>query len=65
MVKLKDVLMLIYDKVKIYEDSDDGLFVDLYKGEAYDLPTELENRIVASIGAARKGIVDIRVATPK
>lgn len=61
-MKLIDLMGVVHDNVTIYEDGTvGGLFVDLYKGDMSNLPDELRNRTVASIGAARKRVVDIRV----
>lgn len=62
-MKLIDLMGFVVDGVKIYEygPDEENLFIDLYKGNMLNLPQEMRNRTVASIGAARKGVVDIRV----
>ena len=62
-MKLIDLIGFVLDDVKVYEYGNDAenLFVDLYKGCPSGLPPELRKRMVVSIGAARKGVVDIKV----
>jgi len=60
-MKVRDLKDYIWDKVVLYKsDTDD--FVDIYKGyidgDTSETVLDLE---VRSIGAKRKGIVDIRV----
>lgn len=61
-LKVKDLKDLIFDKIVIYRTDkiyDD--FIDLYKGEVEGIPCDILSLTVHSIGAKRKGILDIEV----
>lgn len=60
MMKLRDYITVIFDSVVIYEQVGED-FHDLYKGKKSNIPDNLFEREVNSIGAKRKGILDIRV----
>lgn len=60
-MKVRDLRYYIYDKVVLYKSEADN-FVDVYKGYINnDTPSIVLDLEVRSIGAKRKGIVDIRV----
>lgn len=52
---------ILYDKIVIYDQTGDGEFHDLYKGESKNIPSKLLEVKVKSIGARKKGILDIWV----
>ena len=62
-MKIKDLKDYVHDKVCIYKEniSVDGEYIDIYKGFIQEIPAYMLDREVRSIGAKRKGIVDIRV----
>lgn len=61
-MKVKDIVKLIPDKIVIYKKvSDDRVFEDLYRGDSSSIPTNVADMEIESIGAARKGVVDIKV----
>lgn len=63
-MKIMDLKNYIHDKVCIYRESIDidGEYIDIYKGFVQETPTDILKLEVRSIGAKRKGIVDIRVS---
>lgn len=62
-MKIKDLDKYVHDKVCIYKENIDvdGEYVDIYKGFIQEIPSHISDMEVRSIGAKRKGIVDIRV----
>ena len=60
-MKVADVAKYIYDKVVIYRNVEVLEFEDLYKGYIDDAPEKIKKMVVCSIGAKRKGVVDIEV----
>lgn len=60
-MKVTDVAKYIFDKVVIYRNVEVLEFEDLYKGYIDDAPEEIRKMTVCSIGAKRKGVVDIEV----
>lgn len=60
-MKVRDLRDYIYDKVVLYKSEEDD-FVDVYKGYINnEMPENVLDLEIKSIGAKRKGIVDIRV----
>lgn len=62
-MKVGDLKNYIFDEVVLYRENPeaDGEYIDIYKGFICTLPISILNLKVRSIGAKRKGIVDIRV----
>lgn len=61
-MKIKDLKNYVHDKVCIYKENISvGEYIDIYKGFIQEIPAYMLDREVRSIGAKRKGIVDIRV----
>jgi hypothetical protein len=60
-MKVKDIVSVIFDKVVIYKAKGEGIFEDIYKGDKYDIPSNILEMNIKAIGALRKGIVDIQV----
>lgn len=65
-MKVKDLLNVMIDVVEIYEDVSgaenvEDVFRTLYKGDAGEVPFELENRKVFVIGADGPGVISIHV----
>ncbi len=57
---VKDIKEVIFDKVIIYKSKEEG-FEDIYKGNTDNIPLDIQNMTIASVGAAKKKIIDIRV----
>lgn len=64
-MKVKELAAVIFDKVVIYEHVGDVEFHDIFKGEMSEIPRNILELEVGSIGAKRKGILDIRVKTER
>ena len=66
-MKLREYIAVIYDKIVIYKQIDDGEyngeFKDIYKGNRSNIPEDILDMEVKSIGGKGKGILDIRVIT--
>lgn len=62
-MKIKDLINVIFDDVIIYKskDEDFGEYEDFYKGDKDSIPSLLLEKKVKSVGAKRKGIVDIEI----
>ena len=65
-MKVKDILGVMIDIVEIYEEVSvsenvEEMFRTLYKGDAGEVPFELENRKVFVIGADGPGVISIHV----
>lgn len=58
---IKDLINIIYDNIVIYKGDIEYEFVDIYKGTFNEIPSEMLSLNVRSIGAKRKGIIDIHV----
>lgn len=60
-MKIIDLKNYIHDKVCIYRENPDidGEYIDIYKGFIQDAPSNISDLEVKSIGAKKKGIVDI------
>lgn len=56
-MKIKDLINVIFDDVIIYKSKDE----DFYKGDKDSIPSLLLEKKVKSVGAKRKGIVDIEI----
>ena len=57
-----DIQKFTVDKVCIYRETADFDFEDVFKGRASDIPKELLSVRIESVNAARKGLLDIRIA---
>lgn len=57
-----DIQKFTVDKVCIYSETADFDFEDVFKGRASDIPKELLSVRIESVNAARKGLLDIRIA---
>lgn len=60
-MKLKEYVPVIFDKIVIYYEKTDGEFNDIFTGNRSEIPNNILEMEVKSIGAKRKGVVDIRV----
>jgi hypothetical protein len=60
-MKIKDVTPLIFDSVIIYKDKGEGIFEDISQGNTNSIPTNMLEMKIRTIGASRKGVVDIQV----
>lgn len=61
-MRVKDLQGVIFDSVCIYKEVSDMDFRDLYSGKSLSsVPSELLGREVKTVGAKRKGIVDIEI----
>lgn len=62
-MKIMDLKNYVYDKMCVYKESSDidGEYIDIYKGFVQEAPCHILELEVRSVGAKRKGIVDIRV----
>jgi len=58
---VEDAVTVIFDKVIIYKDIDSIEFENIYKGDRNNIPINVLNMTVSSIGAVRSGVVDIKV----
>ena len=58
-----DLKNYIFDEVVLYRENPkvDGEYIDIHKGFICTSPTSILNLDVKTIGAKRKGVVDIRV----
>lgn len=59
-MKIKELISVIFDKVIIYKSNEDD-FEDLFKGDRNSIPENILEMKVRTVGAAKKGIVDIQV----
>lgn len=59
-LQIKEFERIIFDDVVIYKMQGEE-FEDLYKGSISKMPNNIKDMTVVSIGAKRKGILDIRV----
>jgi activator of 2-hydroxyglutaryl-CoA dehydratase len=57
---IKDVSCIIFDRVIIYKATGED-FEDIYKGIANDIPSNILDMIIRSIGTSKRGVVDICV----
>ena len=62
-MRVGDLKNYIFDEVIIYRKNAevDGEYIDIHKGFICTSPNAILNLKVKSIGAKRKGVVDIRV----
>ena len=62
-MRVGDLKNYIFDEVVLYRENPkvDGEYVDIHKGFICTSPTSILNLEVRTIGAKRKGVVDIRV----
>ena len=58
-MKLKEIKTV--DNVCIYVSCGEGNYQNKYKGPFIDIPTELLDKEVLLIGAARKNLLDIKI----
>lgn len=59
-MEVKDLISVIFDKVIIYKANGDD-FENIYKGDKNDIPLNILEMKVRSIGGAKKGVIDIQV----
>lgn len=59
-MKLQEIECIIYDDVCLYRKNIDD-FKDLWQGKAQDIPKEFLDFTVESVGAKRRGILDIEL----
>jgi len=59
-MKIKELMDVTFDKVIIYKSNGD-IFEDIYKGNTNNIPLNILGMEVRSIGALKKGVIDIRV----
>lgn len=66
-MKIRDLKDVVFDKIVIYKDnpsqSINEPFIDIYKGDISDVPFYLLDVKIGSIGAKRKGVLDIKIDT--
>lgn len=61
-MKIKEISGLIPDKIIVYKQvSENFAFIDLYKGHSVGIPNDVADLEIRTIGASKKGIVDILV----
>ena len=62
-MRVGDLKNYIFDEVVLYRENPkvDGEYIDIYKGFICASPISILNLEVRTIGAKRKGVVDIRV----
>lgn len=61
-MKVKAITNLIPDQIIVYKQVSDNMeFKNLYKGDSSSIPNDIADMEIRTIGAARKGIIDIRV----
>ena len=62
-MRVGDLKNYIFDEVILYRENPevDGEYIDIHKGFICTSPTSILNLEVRTIGAKRKGVVDIRV----
>lgn len=60
MMEVKDLISIIFDKVIIYKANSVD-FEDIYKGEMNNIPLNILEMKVRSIGASKKAVIDIQV----
>lgn len=59
-LKVKDIKEFILDKIIIYKGKNDE-FENIYKGDISNISSDVLEMRIRSIGAAKKGVVDIQV----
>ena len=61
--RVGDLKNYIFDEVVLYRENSevDGEYIDIHKGFICTSPISILNLEVRTIGAGRKGVVDIRV----
>jgi hypothetical protein len=52
-MNVKDIKGVIFDNVIIYKSKEVG-FEDIYKGNTDNIPLDIQNMTIASVGAAKK-----------
>ena len=60
-MKISELIYFVYDKVFIYKEKGEGEFINLYIGGPPQVPKEFLEMEIKTIGAKRKGILDIQV----
>ena len=66
-MKIRDLAPYVYEKSYIYyektspEDYLSVEYIDVFVGLLKDAPNDIQEKEVSSIGAKRKGILDIRI----
>lgn len=61
-MKIKELTTVIFDNVVIYKVNNEG-FENIYKGNTDSIPLNVLEMKVRSIGATKKGVLDIQVYT--
>lgn len=59
-MNVKDLTSVLFDDVILYKHVGED-FEDIYKGKLTNVSKELLNMKVGTIGAMKKGVIDIRV----
>ena len=57
---VKELISIVFDKVIIYKAINED-FENIYKGNAKDIPLNILEMNVKTVGAARKSVLDIQV----
>lgn len=62
-MRIKDLNDYIFDKISVYKQINiDGIeYETLFNGNLSDIPEEILEMEIRTIGAKRKGIIDIQV----
>lgn len=58
---VKDIQKVIFENVCLYTETANFDYVELYIGNAADIPSFLLDKCVASVYASRKHMLDIRL----
>ena len=63
LMRVGDLKNYIFDEVILYRENPevDGEYIDIHKGFIYTSPISILNLEVRTIGAKRRGVVDVRV----
>ncbi|MDF2880186.1 MAG: hypothetical protein K0R54_743 [Clostridiaceae bacterium] len=59
-MKVEELIDIIFDKIIIYKTNNEE-FEDIYKGDKNNIPIKILEMKVRSIGASKKGVIDIQV----
>jgi hypothetical protein len=60
-VKIKELTAVIFDRVVVYKQVGDGEFQDIFKGEKSEIPDNILEMEIRSIGAKSRRVLDIQV----
>ena len=58
---LNDIKDYVMDDIAVYRCIGDGVYEDLYSGNAGTIPEELLKEEVRAIGGEKRGVVDIKI----